>query len=390
MPEPDPTTAPAGGPITAPVPKPWVAAIAPYVPGKAKALGDKPAIKLSANESALGTSPHALGAYARASTTLDRYPDGTAHALRMALAAHFDVAFDEVLCGAGSDDILLLAAQAFAGPGDEIIGMRYGFAIYPICAARVGARYVEVPDSDFTGSVDNFLKAVTPNTKLIYIANPNNPTGTYMPWSEIERLHNALPPHILLVLDGAYAEYVDLPDYRSGLELAKTAPNVLHTRTFSKIYGLPALRLGFGIAHARVIDAINRVRAPFNLATPALMAGIAALEDQAFVAQAKQQNDEWRAWLTAQVARLGLQVIPSVCNFVLIRFPEQEGLTAQAANEALLAQGYILRWLPNQGLPDCLRLTVGLEAENRGVIEALTKFVESVAWRRHNSSAESV
>jgi histidinol-phosphate aminotransferase len=377
-----------------PEPKPWVAAIAPYIPGKAKASGDKPAIKLSANESALGASPQALAAYAQASATLDRYPDGTALALRTALAAHYGVTLEQTICGAGSDDILLLAAQAFAGPGDEIIGMRYGFAIYPICAARVGARYVEVDDVDYTGNVDRFLQALTPNTKLIYIANPNNPTGTYMPWSEIERLHSALPPHVLLVLDGAYAEYVDQPDYRSGLALAKTAANVLHTRTFSKIYGLPALRLGLGIGAPALIDAINRVRAPFNLATPALMAGIAALADQAFVRQAKEHNDKWRPWLAAQVARLGLEVVPSVCNFILIRFPEQGGLTAKAANEALMAQGYILRHLPNQGLPDCLRLTVGREAENQGVIDALTKFVESVSestlWHGHNSSAESV
>jgi histidinol-phosphate aminotransferase len=365
-------------------PKPWVSQLAPYIPGKAKAAAGVAPIKLSANESALGTSPQALAAYAQAAAKLDRYPDPSATILRAGLGQLHGVDPSAFICGAGSDDILMLAAQAFAGPGDDVLFMRYGFSIYPICAARVGARGVEVPDADLTGSTDAFLAALTPQTRVVYIANPNNPTGTYMPWAEIERLHAGLPDDVLLVLDGAYAEYVDKPDYRSGLELALSAPNVLHTRTFSKIYGLPSLRIGWGVAQPPVIDALNRVRAPFNLATPALLAGVAALEDQAFIAKAKAHNDRWLARFTTEISALGLTVVPSVCNFVLIRFPERDGLTAEAANTALLEQGYILRWLPNQGLGDCLRLTVGTDDENDGVLGALSRFVTDVARRKHN------
>jgi histidinol-phosphate aminotransferase len=369
-----------------PQPKAWVDALPLYIPGKAKAGGARPPVKLSANESALGCSPKAKAAYAEAAASLDRYPDGGASALREDIARRFGLDPEHIICGAGSDDVLLMAAHAYAGPGDEVIGMRYGFAIYPICAERVGATYIEVPDDAFRGNVDWFLAAITERTRLIYIANPNNPTGTYMPWSEIERLHKALPDGCLLVLDAAYAEYVDQSDYDSGLALAKSADNVLHTRTFSKIHGLPALRVGWGTAAAPIINALNKVRPPFNLNTPALKAALAALDDDAFIASAKAHNDRWLPWLAEGVSALGLEVVPSVCNFILIRFPEEDGVSAAAANAALLEEGYILRHLPGQGLPNCLRLTVGTEDENRGVLAALTRFMEQAAWRRHNRS----
>jgi len=375
--------------MNGPQPKPWVAGISPYVPGKAKAAAARPAIKLSANESALGASPAALAVLSGPVPAYERYPDGGATVLREAIARAQGIAPDQIVCGAGSDDILRMAAQAFAGPGDEIIGMRYGFAIYPICAARVGATYVEAADRDLAGDTDAFLACVTPRTRIVYIANPNNPTGTYLPWAEVERLHRALPAHVLLVLDAAYSEYVDQPDYDSGFALSLSAPNVLHTRTFSKIYGLPSLRIGWGTAAPAVLDALNRVRDPFNLNSLAITAGAAAIGDHAFVARARDFNRQWRDWLAGEVAALGLSPVPSICNFVLIRFPEREGVTAQAAYDYLMGEGYILRWLPGQGLPDCLRLTVGTEEENRGVMDALRRFLDSVAWRQHNRRAGS-
>jgi histidinol-phosphate aminotransferase len=364
---------------TAPSAKPWIMAIDPYVPGKAGSGSGKPAIKLSANESPLGPSPKAIAAMAATAPGAHRYPDGASVALREKIAALFELDVARVICGTGSDEILQLVAQAYATVGDDVLYVRHGFMVYPIAARRCGATPVEAPDVDYKGDVESLLGAVTERTRVVYIANPNNPTGTLMSRTDIARLHAGLRSDILLVLDAAYAEYVDDADYDSGLELAKTAPNVLHTRTFSKIYGLAAERIGWAYGPAPVIDTLNRIRAPFNVTVAGSAGAIAALDDQAWIAAAKKHNDQWLPWINGQIAQLGnsgLRAIPSAANFVLIEFPQAGKITAEAANGWLLAQGYVLRWLPGQGLANCLRLTVGTEDENRGVMAALAKFCE--------------
>ncbi len=359
-----------------PTPKPWIAAISPYTPGKA---GSGTVIKLSANESPLGPSPHAVAAMGQAHGESHRYPDGSSLALRTKIAALHGLDPDRIICGTGSDEILNLAAQAYAGVGDEVLFSRHSFMVYPIAARRCGATPVEAPDADYQTDVDALLAAVTPRTRVVFIANPNNPTGTMLKRADVVRLHASLAADVLLVLDGAYAEYVS-NDYESGLELARSAPNVLHTRTFSKIYGLAAERVGWGTASAPVIETLNRIRGPFNVTCAAQAGAAAALDDQAWIAAARAHNDQWLAWLASEIAGLGnfgLRAIPSAANFVLIEFSGAH--TAEAANAYLLDKGFILRWLPGQGLGHCLRLTVGTADENRAVMAALRQFCETAA-----------
>lgn len=363
--------------LAAPLAKPWITAIDPYIPGKAKSGSGVAAVKLSANESPLGPSPKAVAAMQAVMGDGHRYPDGASTALREKIASLHGLDPARVICGTGSDEIIQLAAQAYASVGDEVLYVRHGFMVYPIAARRCGATPVAAPDVDYTGNVDALLAAVTERTRVVYLANPNNPTGTLMTASEIMRLHAGLPATVLLVLDGAYAEYVEGDGYESGLELSKTAGNVLHTRTFSKIYGLAAERVGWGTAALPIIDTLNRIRAPFNVTSAGSAGAIAALEDQAWIAAAKKHNDIWLPWLTAQVAQLGnfgLRAIPSAANFVLIEFSGTGALSAEAANAYLQERGFILRWLPGQGLGNCLRLTVGTEAENKAVMAALAAF----------------
>ncbi|MGL4314549.1 MAG: histidinol-phosphate transaminase [Sphingomonas sp.] len=361
-------------PLSAPAAKPWVMAIAPYVPGRATADDGRTIIKLSANENPLGTPAGASVALAEARTSLDRYPDPGATALREALAAKYGLDPQRIIYGTGSDDVLHLAAGAFAGPGDEVIYVNYGFAVYEIATRRVGATPVVAPDKDYATDVDAIMACVTDRTRIIFIANPNNPTGTYTPRAEIERLHAALPAHILLVLDHAYAEYLDAAEDDGGLALAMTAPNVLVTRTFSKIYGLAAERIGWGYGAAPLIEAMHRIRLPFNITTAGQHAAIAALADDGFVAATRAHNAQWRAWFAEQMAALGnagIRAIPSKANFVLVLF---EGtVTAETAYAALMAAGYAVRWLPNQGLPHGLRITIGTESDMHAVVDVLRR-----------------
>lgn len=362
--------------MTGPEPHSWVRNLDVYVGGKSKVAGVERVIKLSSNESPFGPSPRALDAYAKASETLQRYPDGASLKLREAIGSAHDLDPERIVCGFGSDEILKLACRAYAGPGDEVIYSRYGFMMYPIAARAVGATPVEAPDKDFVADVDAILDAVTDRTKIVFLANPNNPTGTYLPKREIERLSEGLPEEVLLVLDAAYAEYVEKPDYEAGEALVDAFPNVLMTRTFSKLYGLAALRLGWGYGPADVINVLNQLRDPFNVTTPAQAAGAAAVGDRGFIEQARAHNNRWIGQLTQSIRGLGLEVVPSVANFVLIRFPEKHGLTAEGANDHLTKHGVLVRWLPNQGLGDCLRITVGLEEENERVIALLEDFIK--------------
>ena len=358
--------------MNAPQPKPWIMDIAPYIPGKSKTDDGRKVAKLSSNENPLGTSDAARAAFARHTHDLERYPDASAAELREAIAEANGLDPARIIYGTGSDEVLHLAAGTFAGPGDEIIFVKYGFAVYEIATRRVGAVPVIAHDKDYATDVDAILSCVTDKTRVVFVANPNNPTGTYAPKSEIARLHAALPGHVLLVLDHAYAEYLSPEDDDGGMELAKTASNVLVTRTFSKIYGLAAERVGWGYASADIINAMHRIRAPFSFSIAAQDAAIAAVKDTGFVARSRAHNDVWLRWFSDEIAKLGnagLRAIPSKANFQLVTF---EGVvTAEQAYKGLMDHGFIVRWLPGQGLGNGLRITIGTEEETRGLIAAL-------------------
>lgn len=362
--------------MSAPLPKPWIMAIAPYVPGRSTIEGDTPPVKLSSNENPLGTSAEARAAFAAHQGDLFRYPDASAADLRGAIAAAHALDPTRIIYGTGSDEILHLVTGAYAGPGDEVVYVRYGFSVYDIAARRVGATPVVAPDRDFGTDVDAILAAVTDRTRLVFIANPNNPTGTYSTRAEIARLHAGLPSSVMLVLDQAYSEYLEADEDDGGLDLARTQPNVVVTRTFSKIHGLAAERIGWGYGSAEAVAAMHRIRAPFCVTTAGQKAAIAALGAHDFVDRSRTENAKWRAWFNDEVAKLGnagLRTVPSKANFVLVLF---EGtVTAEEAYKALMAQGYIVRWVPGQGLPQGLRMTIGSEEETRGLVAALRKAV---------------
>ena len=358
-----------------PAPRPSVLAIDPYVPGRSKASGGKRLFKLSSNETPLGASPLALDAFRNAAGTLELYPDGGAGALREAIAGRYGLDPARVVCGCGSDDLLHLLAQAYVGPGDEAVITEHGFLVYKIAVQAAGGTVVVAAETGRTADVDAILSKVGPNTRIVFLANPNNPTGTYLSYEAVRRLHAGLPPRVLLVLDAAYAEYVQANDYSSGLELAATADNVVMTRTFSKIHGLAALRIGWCYAPLEVCDALNRVRAPFNVNGPALAAGVAAIRDTGHVDRAVAHNTRWLDWLTQEIGRLGLEVTPSVGNFLLMTFPQVSGRTAAEADDFLSARGIVLRQVSAYGLPDSLRMTVGDEDANRATVAALAAFM---------------
>lgn len=360
--------------MTRPVPRPRVLDIEAYVPGKSAAPGGGKTHKLSSNETPMGPSPKALEAYRRAGADLALYPDGAASDLRGAIARRYNLDPGRIVCGNGSDDLLHLLAGAYVGAGDEGIFTEHGFLVYRIAILAAGGAPVVVPETNHTANVDAILSHVTPRTKIVYIANPNNPTGTYLPFAEVKRLHAGLPGHVLLVLDEAYGEYVRAADYSSGLELAGACDNVVMTRTFSKIHGLAALRIGWAFASAEICDALNRVRGPFNLNTAAIEAGIAAIGDAAHTEMAAAHNAKWLDWLYAEISGLGFKVTPSVGNFLLIHFPREAGKSAADADRFLSARGLILRAVGAYGLPDALRLTVGTEEACRLVAAAFADF----------------
>jgi histidinol-phosphate aminotransferase len=364
---------------TRPLPRPGVLDIAPYVPGKSSAPGVERVIKLSSNESPLGPSPKAMAAYKAAAGRLEDYPDGAVTELRTAIGRAFGLDPARIVCGAGSDDLLNLLAHAYLRDGDEVIYSAHGFLMYPIYALGHGAKPVAVPEKNYTTDIDAILAAVSERTRIVFIANPNNPTGTYVPFDEIRRLQRKLPGNVILVLDAAYAEYVQRNDYEAGIELVATCENVVMCRTFSKIHGLAAVRLGWMYGPAHIVDTINRVRNPFNVNTPAMKAGIAAIEDATHVQTSVAHNARWLAWLTEEIGKLGFKVTPSVANFVLIHFPEAQGRSAADADAFLTKRGLILRRVSGYGLPNALRLTVGTEEANRLVVQALKDFVGKTA-----------
>ena len=356
-------------------PLPGILDIIPYKGGEATVKGfDKP-WKLSSNENPMGCSPAALHAYTAAAQDLAAYPDGAHENLRNALASRYGLDAKRIMCGNGSDEIFQLLGRAFLDQGDEIVQSAHGFLVYRLTAQQAGAICISAPETDLTADVDALLACVTPKTKIVFLANPNNPTGTYLPFETIKRLHAGLPSHVLLVLDGAYAEYVRTNDYSSGLELASEADNVLMTRTFSKIHGLASARVGWCYGPQVVIDALNRVRGPFNIGGPPLAAATAAVLDQKFADKSATFNAHWLKWLSHEITVLGLEVTPSVGNFLLVRFPETAGKTAADADAHLRAHGLIVRGVGAYGLSAYLRISVGLEEPNRLVVKALQAFM---------------
>jgi len=362
-----------------PQPRPGVLDITAYVPGKSNAPGLAKVFKLSSNETPLGPSPHAIAAYKAVAAHLEDYPDGSASELRQAIGRAFGLDPDRIVCGAGSDDLLNLLARAYLADGDEAIHTTHGFLVYPIATLATGAKPVVAAETNYTANVDAMLAAVTKKTKIVFLANPNNPTGTYISFDEVKRLHRGLPPHVLLVLDAAYAEYVRRNDYESGIELVATSENVVMTRTFSKIHGLAALRLGWLFGPAHVVAAINRIRGPFNVNAPAIAAGVAAIEDHEHQERSRDHNARWLAWLALEIEKLGLHVTPSVANFLLIHFPETKGRAAAEADAFLTARGLILRQVGAYKLPNALRMSVGTEEANRLVVAGLKEFLAKAA-----------
>jgi histidinol-phosphate aminotransferase len=362
-------------PSPRPVPRAGVLDIQAYVPGKSAAPGAAKVFKLSSNETPLGPSPKAVEAYRAVGAHLQDYPDGSAPTLREAIGKTFGLDPARIVCGAGSDDLLNLLARAYLADGDEAIHTTHGFLVYPIATRGTGAKPVVAPERNFTADVDSILAAVTPRTRMVFLANPNNPTGTYIPFDEVKRLQRSLPSNVLLVVDAAYAEYVRRNDYESGIELVATSENVVMCRTFSKIYGLAALRLGWMYGPAHVVDAVNRIRGPFNVSAAAIDAGVAALSDTAHVERAREHNDRWLAWTTDEIRKLGLDVTPSVANFILIHFPQTPGRTAKEADAFLTKRGAILRQVAAYALPNALRMSIGSEEANRLVVSSLSEFL---------------
>jgi histidinol-phosphate aminotransferase len=362
---------------TQPTPRPGILDVAPYVGGESKAEGVARVIRLASNESALGPSPRAIAAYEARAREIHRYPDGGSIELRAALARHHGLDADRIVCGSGSDELISLLVRAYVGPGDEVVYSRHGFLMYPIAAKTAGATPVAAPEKNLTTDIDALLAAVTKKTKIVFLANPNNPTGTYTSAEDVARLHAGLPPSVLLVIDAAYAEFVSRNDYEPGIGLVDKAANVVMLRTFSKIYALGGMRLGWAYCSPSVADVLNRVRAPFNVNAAAQAAGIAALADVAAVDRAREHNDIWLPWFTRALTGLGLTVNPSVGNFVLVRFPAPPAQNADAAFAHLQSCGILTRKMGGYHLPEWLRITIGTEDEMRAVIAALHKFLAS-------------
>jgi histidinol-phosphate aminotransferase len=358
-----------------PEPKAGIRDIEAYKPGKSSAAGFAHPIKLSSNENILGCSPKAREAFVAAADTLNMYPDSRAAGLRAAVAAHFRLEPDRLVFGDGTDEVLHLINQVFLEPGDNIVMGEFGFSAYAIGARACQAEVRMAPEPGYRLSVDEVLKRVDARTRLVFVTQPGNPTGTFLTRAEMHALHDGLPADVALVIDGAYAEFADDPSFEDGLGLARSSENVVVTRTFSKIHGLAALRVGWGYCPTHIADAVERIRAPFNTSIAAQQAAVAALADLEFQQRSRELVTRWRPWLTQQLGGIGLEVTPSAANFVLVGFPKTAGRTAGDAEAWLASRGLIVRGVANYGLPDHLRITIGLEEHNRAVVEALTEFL---------------
>ena len=362
-----------------PTPKPGVMDIAPYVPGKSSVEGIAHPRKLSANENVLGSSDKARAAYAGAFDRLQMYPDGQSNDLRDAIAARFGLSHDRLIVGCGSDELFHLLCQTYLEPGDNIVQGEYGFGAYAISARACQAQVRFAPEPDYRIDVDELLKLVDERTRIVFVANPGNPTGTWIGGEAVRRLHASLPPSVILCLDGAYAEFCDDPAFEDGMAMVGEFENVVMTRTFSKLHGLAALRVGWGYMPAEMAAAMDRIRLPFNVNVPAQLAAVASLGDEKFQQRSLELVARWRPWLIQQLGGLGLEPVPSAANFVLVGFPKTPGRTAKEADAFLAGQGIIARYVGSYGLPDHLRITIGREDDNRAVIEALSAFMRGPA-----------
>ena len=359
--------------------KPGILDIDAYVPGESKVPGGVTPAKLSSNETPLGPSPKAVEAFKATAADLERYPDGQATVLRHAIARRYGLDASRIVCGSGSDELLGLLARGYLGPGDEAIYTAHGFLVYRIAILTNGATPVIAPEANLHTDVDAILSSVTARTRVVFVANPNNPTGTYIPISEVRRLRAGLRDDILLVLDAAYAEYVSNNDYEAGIELVASTTNTVMTRTFSKIHGLAALRIGWVYCPPAIADVLNRIRGPFNMSSPSIAAGAAAMEDVAHADAAKRHNDVWLPIVSGELKAMGFKVTPSVANFVLFHFPANSVQTAEGADVYLKSQGVIVRKVGAYGFPNALRMTIGSESDNRRALAALKSYMNGTA-----------
>lgn len=359
--------------MTTPTPQPGILDIRPYVPGSSDAPGAAKIYKLSSNESALGPSPKAMDAYRETSAALHLYPDGAATPLREKIASLYDLDPAQIVCGSGSDELLQLITKAYVGVGDNIVQSDHGFLVYALAAKSCGGEVRFAPEKNLTVDIDAMVAACDEKTRIVFIANPNNPTGTYIPRSDIEELRKKLRDDVLLVIDSAYAEYMDVTDYDDGAYLVRSHDNVVMTRTFSKIYGLGGLRLGWAYCPPAIADVLHRIRGPFNVSAAAIAAGVAALEDTEFVARNRAFNARERDVLVQQLGALGLELTPSVGNFVLVKFPTEQGRDASAIQAYLRENGVIVREMGAYKLGEYLRISIGEEDANRKLVDLLQK-----------------
>lgn len=363
--------------MSLPTPKPGILKIEPYKQGKYATAPGERCIKLSSNENPYGPSPKALEAYRAASADLHRYPDGSCGALREAIGDVHGLSPEKIVCGAGSDELLGLLIHAYAGPGDEVLFTEHAFLMYKLYTFSAGATAVEAPETNLRADVDALLARVTDQTKLLLLANPNNPTGSYLTEAELMRLRRELPERVILAIDAAYAECVTAEDCPDGRALAGSTENTVMMRTFSKVYGLPALRLGWMYGPAAIVDVMNRARSPFNVSSVAQATGIAAVRDTAYTQAQRQLNAEQRESLADSLSALGWHVYPSQGNFLLVDFGSAD--TAAAMNAHLLARGIYVRDVKAYKLPQCLRITVGTVEENEALLESMAEFLAHAA-----------
>ncbi len=362
--------------MTDPYIQPTILQINPYVGGEAEILGAKKIIKLSSNEGALGASPNAVKAFKKASSSLHRYPDGNARLLREAIAETHNLDANKIVCGSGSDELISLLCKGFCGPGDEVLHSQYGFLMYPISAMAAGATPKFAEEKNLTADVNSLLSTLTKNTKIIFLANPNNPTGTYLAKDDLLRLYNGIPKHIILVIDAAYAEYVNKKNYTEGNELVEHNNNVIVTRTFSKSHGLGGLRLGWAYGSQYIVDVLNRIRGPFNISSPAQAAGVASILDTTFAKCVHEHNLKWREWTKNELAKIGLKTPESAGNFLLISFDKFPLSNAKEAENFLKTDGILVRAMGSYKLPNCLRVSIGLQEEMHAFIESLSRFLK--------------
>ena len=358
--------------MTGPSPRPEILAIHPYVAGESTIEGANRTVKLSSNEGAFGVPPGAQEAVRAALADVFRYPDGTAIELRRALGKRWGLDPARIVCGAGSDDLIYQFCLAYGGPGRDIVMSAHGFAIYQVAGTYAGSRVIKVPERDLCIDLDAMLAAVSASTRLVFVANPNNPTGSMVGKDALAQFRAKLPAHVLLVLDSAYAEYVTREDYEPGIELVDATDNTVMTRTFSKVFGLGGMRVGWCYAPPAVVDVLNRTRGPFNVSVAAQAAAIAALEETGWVEKGRAHNTEYRRIMTEGLRAAGIEVWPSEGNFVLADFGTTE--KADAADAFLRGRGIIVRKVGVYGLPHCLRITVGTPEETAALIDGLTGF----------------